>query len=121
MVYLIKAIGLIFVICGVYFTVLPSSIKTFISFAKEGKRVYIGCAIRIVLGILLLIASPHASFFWIPLITSILLIVWGSVPIFIGIKNVYAILSWCEARADTVCRALSIAFAILGILIIYSA
>lgn len=121
MIYIIKSIGILIAVLGVIFSTMPSLSTQFIQFVKKGKNVYGIAVIRIVLGGLLLWASPVATNMWIPLIIGILMVLSGILVMVLGIPKTHAVLGWYESKSEAVRRALAIAAAVLGIFLIYSA
>lgn len=121
MTQIITAIGIIYVVLGVLFFVKPQTIRSFIDFAKVGKRVYIGGVVRIIIGVLLLWATPKAAFPWAPGIIGVLVVVSGILTYVIGLQRVYAILNWWYGLDDNKLRIMAVAAAVLGVLLIYSA
>lgn len=121
MTYLITAIGILFLVVGVVYTVRPSMIRAFIDFAKIGSRIYFMAPIRIAIGILLLIATPKATNVWIPGIIGAIAVISGVSVYFLGLARISAIMDWWKALPDNKLRILTILMAVLGVLIIYSA
>jgi uncharacterized protein YjeT (DUF2065 family) len=121
MAYLITAIGILFVVVGVIYTVKPSIIRAFIDFAKVGKRIYFLAPIRLVLGAALLVAAPKAVNVWIPGIIGAILVISGISIYFLGLARIGAIMDWWKALPDNKLRIVTILAAVLGVLLIYSA
>ncbi len=121
MVYLIKSIGILIAILGVVFATMPALMTKTLEFVKKGKRVYGAAVIRIVLGGLLLWASPVATIMWIPLVIGIIMVIAGILVFVLGLAKAHAFLDWWEAKSEHVKRGMAIVAAVLGILIIYSA
>ena len=83
MFFLSKLIALLLVISGCVLILKPETIKKVMDYVKEGNRVYGIAVIRIVIGIILLLASSQARIAWVvfilgllPVATGILVFVW---------------------------------------------
>ena len=121
MVHLITAVGILFVVVGVIYTVSPSIIRIIIDYAKVGNRIYFLAPIRLVLGALLLVAAPKAANIWIPGIIGALAVISGISVYFLGLARIRAIMDWWKVLPDNKLRIVAIIAAILGVLLIYSA
>ncbi|MFH1874068.1 MAG: hypothetical protein ABH859_02655 [Pseudomonadota bacterium] len=120
MVHIITTIGILILVIGVVFTVQPELIRKFIDFAKVGNRCYLGGVVRVILGALLLIATPKASLPWIPGIIGVIAVIAGILIFVLGVQKMHAILDWVNNLPDTKLRLMPIVAAIIGILLIYS-
>lgn len=119
--YVIKSIGILIAIIGVVFVTMPQLALRFIAFAKQGKRVYIGGVVRIVLGALLIWTSGVATIMWIPLVFGILMVIAGILIFVLGVEKIHRVLIWWESKDEHFRRAWAVAAAVVGVLLIYSA
>lgn len=120
MPYLIKAIGIFYIALGILFIAQPLLIRKIIDFAKVGKRVYWGGVVRLVIGALLLIATPQALIPAIPGIIGALVIVSGILAFVLGFPRIFAMLDWFYALPENKMRFIPGFLVLLGILLIYS-
>lgn len=121
MVYVVKAIGIILLVFGVVCLVSPSIIRNLINFAKVGKRIYIGGAIRVIFGILLLLATTSATLPAIPGIIGAIILISGILMFALGLARVHAFMDKFLNLPDNKLRIPPAVTAIIGILLIYSA
>lgn len=119
--YIIKSIGILMAVVGVVMSTVPGLALKFVAWAKQGKRAYMGGVVRIVLGALLIWASPVATTMWIPLALGVLMVVAGALVFVLGIERVHRMLTWWESKSEEFRRAWAVAAAVIGVLIIYSA
>lgn len=119
--YVIKSIGILIAVMGVVMSTMPGLALRFVGWAKQGKRAYMGGVVRIVLGALLIWASPVATTMWIPLVLGIIMVVAGITVFVLGIERIHRGLSWWEGKSEEFRRAWAVAAAVIGVLIIYSA
>lgn len=121
MEYVIKVIGIVILVIGVTFAALPALMDRFIPFAKVGNRFYIGGVVRVVFGVLLILASFSASIFWIPMIIGSIMVIAGVLIFALGKARVHALLDWVAGLPENKRRIFAIFAACVGALIIYSA
>jgi len=119
--YFVKAVGILVLTLAVVIFARPATIRSFIDFAKVGKRVYIGGVIRVTLGALLLLASPRVIMPWIPALIGALMLVSGILIFSLGVQRIHAVMDWMRLRPDNTIRAFVLIPAIFGIALIYSA
>jgi uncharacterized protein YjeT (DUF2065 family) len=121
MAEIIKTLGIIFIILGVVLFLRPQTIRDFISFAKVGKRIYIGGAVRIVIGVLILASVKHVMLPWIPGVIGALAVISGISVFAMGMVRIHAMLDRIALLSETRLRLLPIVHAVIGALLIYSA
>jgi len=119
--YVIISIGLFMAVMSVAFVTEPALMRKIMAFMRVGVRCYIGGVVRIILGGLLLYASREASFFWVPLVVGILMVISGALMFVLGLARVHAYLDWWAAKSDTALRAVPAFGGLIGVLLVYSA
>jgi len=121
MEYVIKVIGIIILVIGVTFAALPALMDKFIPFAKTGNRYLIGGAVRVICGVLLILASFSAAIFWIPMILGSIMLIAGVLIFALGKARTHSLLDWVAGLPEHKRRIFAIVAACVGALIIYSA
>ena len=121
MEYVIKVLGIVILVIGVTFAALPALMDRYIPFAKTGNRFYIGGAVRVVFGVLLILASFSASIFWIPMILGSIMLLAGVLIVSLGKARIHALFDWVAGLPENKRRIIAIVAACFGALIIYSA
>ncbi len=121
MAYFITTFGILYVIIGVVLFMKPEYIRAILDFSKVGKRPYIFCAVRIIIGALLIYAAQSALLPWIPRIVGILAVLGGTITYFIGLQRVYALMEWYKNLSDNRLRIFAALAEAVGILLVYSA
>lgn len=119
--YIVTTIGILIAVVGIVFATMPSLMLKFIEFAKVGKRIYIGGVVRLVLGGLLLFASPYVTVFWIPVTFGALMVIAGVLLFVLGPPKIHALMDWWASKPEDMRRIWPIIAAIIGVLLIYSA
>jgi uncharacterized protein YjeT (DUF2065 family) len=121
MLILVRLIGLYFVITGVVFIFNPKTLKQYIAFWSQGKRLYMVGASRLFSAVVLLLAVPQCRFKWVVASLGGLNILLG-IPYFVrGIEGMKVMLSFWDKRPLKAVRILGIVSLAVGVLLIYSA
>jgi len=121
MAQIVKALGIIILALGIIIVVKPSLMRSFIEFAKVGKRVYIGGVVRIVIGLFLLFSIPHVTLPWICGIMGVIAMIAGILFFVLGVTKMHAFLDKISALPENKFRLLPIVPIIIGVLLIYAA
>ena len=119
--YIIKSIGILLAIIGVVLVTMPGLALKFVQWAKQGKRCYMGGVVRIILGGLLIWASPVATIMWIPLVVGIIMVIAGILIFVFGVEKIHGVLTWWENKPEHFRQGCAVAAAVIGVLLIYSA
>lgn len=121
MALIVKTIGILILAAGVIYLVRPELIRTVIDYAKVGKRCYIFGAVRVVIGLFLLIAIPHVALPWVVGVIGALILIKGVLVFALGLPRVHLLLDRFYGMPDNKLRALVAIAVIVGVLIIYAA
>lgn len=121
MTYFITAIGIVYIIFGVAYFVRPDYARAIIDYFKVDKRIYIGKALKAVMGILLIVCAQGALVPWVPRAIGILAVAGVGITFALGTPKVQALMDWFKALPDDRIRMISVVAEIIGILLVYSA
>ncbi len=93
---IVKLIGIVVVVYGCVIVLRPSTLKKILEFGKEEKNIYIGSGIKIVFGVLLMLAASSCLIPWVVMFWGALT-AFGGVAVFIIKKNVILdLMNWVE-------------------------
>ena len=120
MLILVKLIGILFVGLGVIFLLNPKSMKQYVAFVLKGKRIYLCGMLRILIGVIFLLAASQCRLSGVIIILGILTLIKGLMVFVLGPEKIKSILNWWAKKSDSVIRLLSIIAIAIGALIIYS-
>jgi uncharacterized protein YjeT (DUF2065 family) len=120
MPYIVKAIGIFLIVVGVMNFLIPQNVRKFIEFAKVGKRVYIGGAVRIAVGALLLISIPSVTFPWLPGLVGLVALAGGVLLIVMGPEKDHAFMDKIAALPDSKLSKIPLLAGVVGVLLVYS-
>ena len=120
MLILVKLIGIVMVGFGIIFLVSPTTMRQFMLFCEKGKRVYMVGILRILIGVIFLLAAPQARLAGVMVTLGILIIVAGGLIFILRLDRIKAILKWYYGRPLPVLRLIALIPTALGALILYS-
>lgn len=118
MVILARLIGILIGVLGFSFLIKLDWMKQILAFWKEGNRVYWGGVIRLVIGIILLIASPGTREPITAGILGLLILVSGVVLLVTGAEEVKKMIGWFEAQSAVMLRLMALVVIIFSALIL---
>jgi len=121
MAILIKIIGIIIMVMGIAYFAEPGIMKRVIFFFKQGERIYIAGVMRLVLGIVFLLAARACDITWIIILFSIIFIAGSAIIFMLGPKKFQSLLSWWERQPSWILRIAGVVTAVFGGIIIYAA
>jgi len=117
---LVKLIGLIIVVMGAVILLNPVAMRWLIDFWKEGKRIYLVGLLRLLIGIILLLAASQCKLPGVVTTLGILILLGGLLIFLLGLEKVRSMLDWWSKKPPAALRLMgSIALAI-GLLLFYS-
>jgi hypothetical protein len=120
MVILVRLIGIFAVGAGIIFLVSPKTMRQFMLFWKKGKRLYIGGMLRILIGVIFLLAASECRLVEVMVTLGILFIITGSIIFVIKLNRLKIILTWWYGRSLLVIRLIALISIAVWLLILYS-
>lgn len=120
MLILAKLIAVIIFTIGAVFIINPALIKSFIEFARVGKRYYIGGIIRLVFGAVYLLAASRSKCPWLIFAFGILFIIVGILIFALGEQKIKQILNWLYEKPLSKLRFMAIIPIVIGLVLIFS-
>ena len=120
MVAFVKLFGIFLVGFGVAYLIKPNIIKQYMAFWKIGKRLYLGGALALLIGIIFLFAAAQCRWRGIIVAFGILSVAKGIWLLVISQEKAISILDWWAKRPITFLRVHAIFAVALGVLLIYS-
>ena len=120
MAILIKLFGIVVVIMGAAFLINPKLIKQYIGFWQQQKRLHIGGAIALLLGIIFLLAASQCRLAGVIMVLGIMSIAKAIFIFTRGLKGFQPMFNWWLARPDSFLRAYAVFALAMGALVIYS-
>lgn len=117
----VKAIGIFIAAMGLIFILTPRGIKKTFEFFARGKKVYLIGLLRIIFGIIFLIAASQCRWSEVIRVLGIFFIIAGSFIFILGIRKVKSVIEYWRQKPLLILRFLSLFALAFGILIIYAA
>lgn len=118
MVFLAKMIGMALVAVGVLVMVRPSAVKQILDFWKEGNRLYGMGVVRIVVGVILLLAARESAIPWLVAIIGLLPITGGIVIFVMGLDKSKKLIELWHSKPNKVYRKFSVIPIAIGAVLI---
>ena len=120
MVALIKFLGIFIAGFGIAYFVNPSMLKQYTAFWKNKKRLYLGAALALLIGIVFLLAASQCRWTGFIIAFGIFMLARGIFVLVIGQKKVISVLDWWLKRPIAFLRGYAVFAITLGVLLIYS-
>lgn len=120
MLGILRLIGIIMIALGISCVIDVKIMKRLMRFCGEGRRLYAVGVIRLVMGVILLMAAPGTISPGVISTLGILVIIGGITIFILGVEKTKAVLSWWQRRYPLVLRLGASGALIFGILILYS-
>jgi len=117
---LVKAIGILIIAAGLMVFLNPQAARKMMVFWRQGKNLYLGGLIRLLLGGILLYYMPQARLPQVIFALGVLALVGGLLIFVLGLEKLKGVLGWWDKKPDSLLRLLSLLVFAFGALIIYS-
>lgn len=120
MVFLVKVIGILIIICGITYLIRPRFMRKFMRFWIENSRVYAGALLSIAIGIIFLLAGSRAQVTWFIMLVGLLSIAKGIILFIIGHQRFVTMMNRVISKPNIILRMMALCPIVLGLFILYS-
>jgi len=121
MLILVRLIGIVLVGMGIMYLLNPKTLRQFVAFFEQGRRLYIAGILRIVIGVILLAAASQCRWVGVVLALGILILIGGIVIFILGLERLKSMINWWNKRPLIVIRLMGLIALAVGALLLYSA
>jgi len=121
MLILVRLISVSIAVFGIVLVLSPEIFKKVMVYFKEGNRIYGAGVIRILLGCVLLIASPQCRWTIFMVVIGIFFILAGCLIFTLGLKKSKSILNAWEKKLGAMMPLTGLVPITLGILLLFAA
>ena len=121
MVIAVKVISIMVAGMGILYLLKPKALLQMIAFFGEGKSIYIAAILRLVIGVILLIAASQCRVVGVVITLGILALIGGITIFALGPEKMKPILDWWSKRSFIVLRLLGLLVLAVGALLLYAA
>ena len=121
MIIFVKAMGLLIACLSSIFIYCPQVGRAAIGFCREGIRLYVAAALRVVIGVLLIAASFSCGIPKVVLAIGIVAAVAGAVAIGLGLRRMRGVVDYVAARPDNALRLLGTIALLFGVALVFAA
>ncbi len=121
MILLVKLIGIFMACVGVINIINPAPMKKMLAFWGQGRRIYAGGLLRLLVGAIFLWSHGQAR---IPAVIGglgILILLAGLFIFILGLERVKAMLGWWGSKPNSLLRLIATFILAIGASVIYSA
>jgi hypothetical protein len=120
MVTLVKGIGIVIIAIGVIYLVYPQVIRILLNFFAVGYHIYLAAVLRLVFGVILLLAASRTAEPKIIAVLGIIFLLGAILIVAIGPKKIKPILNWYKKWPLWAMRTAAILVILFGLLVIYA-
>ncbi len=121
MVIAVRLIGIMIAAMGLTLALSPKGAKQAFDFFSQGKRIYWVGILRILFGIIFLLAASVCRWPEIIRVLGVLFIIAGSFIFILGIRKIKLVLEWWSKKPPLLLRFLTLLAVFFGVLIVYAA
>ena len=122
MLILVRIIGIGMMIMGTLFTLKPEILKKILTFLIQKKRtIFITGVFRITLGVILLLGANQCRISTFVSIIGMIMFAAGILILMLSRKKLQNIVDWWNNQKIAITQSITIAVAVIGILIAFSA
>ena len=121
MVIAVRVFGIVVVSMGIFFLIKPNALKQLVVFVGQGKRLYAAGSLRILIGGMLLFATPHYQSPEVIIALGVLFLAGGIAIFALGLEKIKSLIGWFSKKSLLALRFLGLIPLIIGILLIHSA
>jgi hypothetical protein len=116
--WVIKIIGIVFVLMAIGYLLKPDVIRGLMEFFSKAKRMYLAGVIRFVLAVVFLLAARECRKPWVIFAFGILFLLGGLLIFTIGPKRLAPVLEWWQKQSNLLLRVVALAILAVGVVII---
>ncbi|MHC4646349.1 MAG: hypothetical protein ACYTBJ_12685 [Planctomycetota bacterium] len=116
--WVIKIIGIVFVLIAVAYLLKPPIMKRLMEFFKKGPRIYMAGVIRFVLGILFLLAATECKKPWVIGGFGVLFLISALLIFLIGSERLRSVFEWWQKQSNLLLRVVAFITLAVGVVII---
>lgn len=120
MLILAKFLSMFIVSIGIIFLLSPNVLKQYIVFWGQGKRIYAGGILNILIGILLFMVASQCRLAGVVRTMAVLSLVKGIIILGCGLEKMKVMLKWWDKLSPLAVRVIAIVVIGIGILFFYS-
>ncbi len=120
MLILVRLISIIIVGMGITFLLSPKTLKQFMAFLKQGRKLYIVGILRLLIGIILLLVASQCRLVGVVVTLGILIFIKGIIIFILGLERIKSMLNWWNKRSLLVIRLMGLIALAVGALLLYS-
>ena len=118
---IIRIIGILFMLIGIFYFLTPAAIKNIVRFFKKDNRIYLIAIVRFALAIIFLLGARRCAITPVIVAFAILFLTSGMLIFTLGTRKLTAVFNWYLDQPVFVLRIMASIPILVGGVIIYSA
>jgi uncharacterized protein YjeT (DUF2065 family) len=116
--WVIRVIGIVFILMAIGYLLKPDVIRRLIGFFAQGNRLYLAGLMRFILAVIFLVAARECRKPWVIFAFGILFLLGGLLIFLIGPKKLRPVLEWWQKRSNLLLRVLALATLAVGVVVV---
>ena len=121
MQFVIKSLGIVFVLIGVGYLLRPDIAKRLMVFFKKGKRIYLAGLLRFALAIIFLLGAGQCDKKWVIAVLGIIFLLSGLLIFMLGPDKIRRIFDWYDKQPTLLFRFIALIVLAVGAVVVFSA
>jgi len=121
MVLIVKLVSILIILCGCLAVLRPYTLKKALEYTKKGNRIYYASAMKLSIGILMMIAAKYCSIPWVILFFGALSVFGGAMGFVVKKSFVLKIIEWYEKKLQKKVFLAGIGILLMGVLLALAA
>jgi len=121
MLTLVRLFGIVIVGMGITFLLSPKLYRRYMAFWEQGRRLYLGAILSILIGVVLLLVASECKLGGVIVTLGILCLVKGILLLTLGQERMKSMLKWWQGMSLLVLRLIALIAIAFGALLLYSA
>lgn len=118
---LVRLLGIVVMVVGCIIMLNPEVFNIIMNFWKQGKKIYLAGALRLIFGVVFLFTARECKFPVVIYVMGALMVIGGALLFILGQQKINALFGWWEKKSPVVLRIMGFAALAIGSLILYSA
>ena len=116
--WVIKIIGIVFVLMAIGCLLKPDVVRRVMEFFGKASRLYFAGVIRFALAVVFLLAARECRKPWVIFAFGILFLLGGLLIFLIGPKRLRPVLEWWQKQSNLLLRVVALATLAVGVIVI---
>jgi len=118
---LVKIVGILFVLMAILFLITPQLMRKTYKFFIKGKRIYLAGVLRLILGVIFLLAAAQCKNPAVIMAIGVLFIIAGIMVFTIKLDKLLSIVESFQNKSSIILRLIALVPLAVGLIVVYCA